>query len=627
MTTRSADIDFLTLRNVTAYNKNNTFVSPGNIFSVSTNGETIWTSTIPSLYISTLSSNIINSSTINTNTLHASSIYSDNIEVSTINKSGNTVKISDVAAFNSTMYGDKHIINMSNIVNDDIVFGYSITGLTSNNNAAYGAQYQSITGNTFAIGQDITIVSTTGVNGNAAGIVITTVKGNGSARGISIFDILSKNGNVKGLQVDGLYSQNSSVYGITHDIINSDGDNAYGYYISTIRSSKSANGIYINNVEGFTNSYGFYMGRVYSDINSAYGFYMNNINSENDAYGLYLGDITSDAGKAYGIYQAYSTATNIFQGSVGIKRAQSTLRATLDIEGNQFIGPNSITNNSLNAITVLSTVMNSPVSAGNTVRGIFVRDTIATSLGSSRGIEVRSVTSNTNTSIGMYVQNVRGSNSYGSLIADIASDTSDSFGTQITTIYGSVNSYGTYIDSITAGSGNAYGIYIGNNIITPGLAYGIYQASNTALNYFAGKVGINNNTPNRELTVGCDASISGNLFVDNISSNLIVASTISGGELLSSITTDPGLTQDWLPNINTTLLVSSVAGFNIDVTSTLAYNGATLTFINNTSPPTPLGITYTQGGPVDYSLAYNSTTKLIYYSTTGIAEWIPMHYT
>lgn len=64
----SADFNFLTLRNITAYNPDGSFVSTGYILTISTNGHQLWTN---DLIINSLSTNQIIASSIDTNNIIA----------------------------------------------------------------------------------------------------------------------------------------------------------------------------------------------------------------------------------------------------------------------------------------------------------------------------------------------------------------------------------------------------------------------------------------------------------------------------------------------------------------------------------------------------------------------------
>ncbi len=87
MSGTSLDIDFLTLRNVTAYKPDNSFVADGNILIVGENGQLRYTSSISTFNISTLSAqniiadNIYVASTISTTILNFNNILNSEYDV------------------------------------------------------------------------------------------------------------------------------------------------------------------------------------------------------------------------------------------------------------------------------------------------------------------------------------------------------------------------------------------------------------------------------------------------------------------------------------------------------------------------------------------------------------------
>jgi len=65
----SIDADFMTLRNITAYNPNNSFVSTGHILTISENGKGVFTDTISSLNISSFNVNTLSAQNVSTNNI------------------------------------------------------------------------------------------------------------------------------------------------------------------------------------------------------------------------------------------------------------------------------------------------------------------------------------------------------------------------------------------------------------------------------------------------------------------------------------------------------------------------------------------------------------------------------
>ncbi len=60
MTDTSLDVQFLTLRNITAYNPDNSFAASGNVLAIGDNGSAYWTSTLSTHNFSSISTNAIN---------------------------------------------------------------------------------------------------------------------------------------------------------------------------------------------------------------------------------------------------------------------------------------------------------------------------------------------------------------------------------------------------------------------------------------------------------------------------------------------------------------------------------------------------------------------------------------
>ena len=94
MAYRSLDTDFITLRNVTAYNPDNSFVEPNLILTTSTNGTTTWSNQL------TISS--ISASSITTSSLTALSVSTSTLSTNIINMTNG--QITGVSSINGQVY-------------------------------------------------------------------------------------------------------------------------------------------------------------------------------------------------------------------------------------------------------------------------------------------------------------------------------------------------------------------------------------------------------------------------------------------------------------------------------------------------------------------------------------------
>lgn len=146
----SRDFGFLTLRNATAYEENNSFVQPNRLFVTSSSGNVVFSDNIrissinatsinvSSLNASTINVSTLNSGAINTSTLDASTIYSDFIYASTLNGSTiNTVTLNASTINGSTINGTNFngsTIRVSSIASNSV----STSNITTDNLSTFG---------------------------------------------------------------------------------------------------------------------------------------------------------------------------------------------------------------------------------------------------------------------------------------------------------------------------------------------------------------------------------------------------------------------------------------------------------------------------------------------------------
>jgi len=174
----SADFNFITLRNATAYNSDGSFVSTGYVFTISTNGRQLWTNdlTINSLSISSISASSIDANTVNaismnaividTAFLNAVSITTDLIIASTT--------ISDDIYASSIQTGNLQAdsAQFSTIIANQVLFSTMVgSSIYTNQVSASSILFSSMTGSSMSVSSISTsVVSMNGISYSTLGI-------------------------------------------------------------------------------------------------------------------------------------------------------------------------------------------------------------------------------------------------------------------------------------------------------------------------------------------------------------------------------------------------------------------------------------------------------------------------
>jgi hypothetical protein len=393
MASRSIDPDFLTLRTVTAYNPNNTFVSTNRVLSVGDNGKIKWVDilsscvqnpmmstlnannysiinvsslgigtgypstlldvmgdvyissnlTVGGVYANTIDASTINSSTINSSTINSSTINSSTINSSTINASTINSSTINSSTINSSTINASTInannVNLSSI-NNRHFYDYNDGGSFN------GVYHLSTMSSIYVIGESINNVASSG--SNATGLNIYNVQGVSGTNGIYMNNIVnSGSASGVGIFLNAVYSSDTA-YGMFANNLTAGTGNCTGLTLQNITSNSSGNAYGINSEIIVTyngrsygsrydtieadgdNAYGMFINSVSSLSNDSYGILMNEINSAGTSYGMYIGNMTGGSG-TYGIYQYGSNDKNIFKGLIGV--AKDTPVFNVDVSG------------------------------------------------------------------------------------------------------------------------------------------------------------------------------------------------------------------------------------------------------------------------------------------------------
>ena len=194
----SFDWNFLTLRNISAYNEDGSFVRPGLILSISTNGRQLWTN---SPNFSDVSVSTLTASTITTSTMQYSSIIGST--ASTLALQASSIQTNTLSA--STLFASSISANTITTINEITFSTFSASTLNASSiTMATGQaslfQYSSLIGSTITtntIGVSSIVGSTLTVNSTATTSTLNAVNVNYNT--LTGSSIVSANGNVSTL--------------------------------------------------------------------------------------------------------------------------------------------------------------------------------------------------------------------------------------------------------------------------------------------------------------------------------------------------------------------------------------------------------------------------------------------